>query len=337
MLGPNLFDCGTTELTQDAVFCWLLRWADSRLSETDPQLHRLARETLSVLFEAAGRSLPSGPLTVRARTQVDKLDVVAWVGERFLLGIENKTDTGPHGGQLVRYKHTLEAMAVSEGRAVLPIYVKTGEISRGAQVRSQGWHPVGRAQLLPLLRRAVETPAPNDIVVQYLQWLEERESASSAWKTEPDLKRWEGRGWQGFYSSLEQEMDWAPLLGWSYVANAAGGFQALWWGFYEAGDAEVYLQLQQSVLAVRVKVVDRGRRRAERDQWCAKILDCSKTSGWPLQRPGRLGFGQHMAVAVWPDWLARREDGLVDAATTVERLRSLDAWVRELVAGEILG
>ena len=201
---PNLFDCGTSELTQDAVLCWVLRWADGRYSDVDPPLHRMARELLGVLFQATGRALPSDALSLTVRTQVDNIDVVAWVGDDFLLGIEDKTDSGPHGGQLVRYKAKLEDMVATEGRVVLPVYVKTGEINRGAQVRGQGWHPVGRAQLLSVFRRAAAVPAPNDIVADYTQWLEARERDASIWLREPDLNSWGSRGWQGLYAVTDQ-------------------------------------------------------------------------------------------------------------------------------------
>jgi hypothetical protein len=57
MARPNLFDFATSELSQDAFFCWLLAWADARYSEQDPALHRTGRSLLNALLAKHGEKL----------------------------------------------------------------------------------------------------------------------------------------------------------------------------------------------------------------------------------------------------------------------------------------
>ncbi|MCB9762750.1 MAG: hypothetical protein H6739_23315 [Alphaproteobacteria bacterium] len=170
----------------------------------------------------------------------------------------------------------------------------------------------------------------NDILREYRDWLWQREQTATAWRRAPLNGPISGRTWQGFYSALEGGASWARHVGWGYVANPAGGFQAMWWGFYPVEGGELYLQLQQRTLAVRVVVPDKGRRRALRNGWSQRVLSAAADAGWGLRRPKHFGSGLYMAVAVWPDWWVVGEDGLVDLPGTLARLEALDAWVRRL-------
>ena len=48
---PNLFKYATSELSQDAIICYLLEWAKEEHKENDVQLHILATNFLDSLFE----------------------------------------------------------------------------------------------------------------------------------------------------------------------------------------------------------------------------------------------------------------------------------------------
>lgn len=58
MSRPNLFYFATSELSQDAVLCWLAEWAKPEYSETDPQLHQLGKEFLHLLLMNHDQELP---------------------------------------------------------------------------------------------------------------------------------------------------------------------------------------------------------------------------------------------------------------------------------------
>ena len=52
---PNLFDFATKELSQDAMICWLIRWADFRFANTDRELPRLWARVRSGIATQAWR------------------------------------------------------------------------------------------------------------------------------------------------------------------------------------------------------------------------------------------------------------------------------------------
>ena len=106
MTTPNLFSFATSELSQDAVLCWLLAWADPSRAG-DGTLHDAGRAMLSAICAAAGREAPHPSASIVIRQQFERIDVVVEVGETLVLAIEDKTNTSDHAGQLERYSAAL--------------------------------------------------------------------------------------------------------------------------------------------------------------------------------------------------------------------------------------
>ena len=54
---PNLFSFATSELSQDAFICWLLSWANPKISEPDKELHQCAIAFIKALFKKHKKSV----------------------------------------------------------------------------------------------------------------------------------------------------------------------------------------------------------------------------------------------------------------------------------------
>lgn len=333
MARPNLFDQGTSELTQDAALCWLLAWADHRCATDDPGLHMAGRGLVRALLSTHGLQEPEERYEVRVERQEARVDVVARIGSAYVLGIEDKTESGIHGNQLATYRNYLAALAQKEGRTAVPVYVKSGEVAEGAAVRAAGWQVFGRAQLAAVLDEAVVRGCRNDVLLEYRAWLARREELAAAWRVLPANGGWWGQTWQGLYSELASRMTWARHLDWGYVANPREGFQALWWGFHPVGSVEIYLQLQQEALAVRVKMKAAGDRTHLARHWRERILATGRHLGFV--QPSRLRPGESMAVALLPNWRVGGGEGRLDLPATLDRLRMLDGWVQALAADAV--
>ena len=50
MKKPNLFDYATSELSQDAFICWLLKWSNPEYIEVSKELHLCGIEILKAFF-----------------------------------------------------------------------------------------------------------------------------------------------------------------------------------------------------------------------------------------------------------------------------------------------
>ena len=99
---PNVFSYVTSELSQDAMLCCLLAWADDGHREAGPALHDLGREFVSSLLRRRMDAVPERFETVRVETQYGGIDVLCTVNERIALLIEDKVSTVAHSDQLAR-------------------------------------------------------------------------------------------------------------------------------------------------------------------------------------------------------------------------------------------
>ncbi|WP_373549118.1 PD-(D/E)XK nuclease family protein [Haliscomenobacter sp.] len=125
---PNLFKHATSELSQDAILAWLIRWADPLYAQADPQLHEVGHFFVQKLYEKAGKEVP--PFTkLKVITQKDKIDILVELictddTTRYIL-LEDKVNANEHGDQLDRYIEKLTELREIEEANILPILLKT--------------------------------------------------------------------------------------------------------------------------------------------------------------------------------------------------------------------
>jgi hypothetical protein len=112
---------------------------------------------------------------------------------------------------------------------------------------------------------------------------------------------------------------------WGCIPNASGGFMGFWWGFMKIDGGEIYLQLQNGELVVKVTVEDAARRGEVRDLGSASLVRRSRDGRF--RRPARLGHGRWMTVASGGEYRQVGADGILDFARTVDHLRSATAEV----------
>lgn len=329
---PNLFDFATSELSQDAFLCWLIAWADPSLADADATLHRTGRALLSQLLAKHGLELPgsgsaasaTSAASVKVSRQFEHIDVLATIGETIVLAIEDKTDTVNHSQQLDRYRDVVEEYFPDRQHAL--IYLKTGDQSSYRAVEAKGWRVFDRTDLLAILRPA-RPQTTNAILVDFLDHLEGIERQVRAFATAPPSD-WDAMAWKGFFGALRDELDGT----WAYVPNPTGGFMGFWWGFNEIAGGELYLQLEQDKLVVKVAVDDRARRREIRDAWVTRAL--AELSSMGFERPARLGHGTYMTVAVLDADYRHHENGRLDLERTLAQLRQATCEVARLARAQ---
>ena len=49
VIEPNIFSFATSELSQDAMFAWLIKWADVKYKPTDAAIHEIAQSFVRML------------------------------------------------------------------------------------------------------------------------------------------------------------------------------------------------------------------------------------------------------------------------------------------------
>lgn len=315
---PNLFTYATSELSQDAILAWMLAWADSKCRATDAATHELGLDFLRLIYEKHDRPLPSGGHSVRVETQHKRIDVSAVVDDSMGILIEDKTGTEEHSNQLARYREQMKNDFSDE--QILCIYVQTYEQGSYENVEAKEYEIIGRADLLALLDRYTKGGGTNEIALDFGRHMADLDQKFKAYDA-GSLEGWDSYAWQGFFVELkERTKERLGKSSWGYVANAAGGFQAFWWGF--SRKSEGYLQLEEEDLCFKISVPGDSRlRRQERNDWHRRVINAASHLGLAARKPDRFGNGETMTVAVMDrSYRAMNKDGGLDWSGTIETL-----------------
>jgi hypothetical protein len=316
---PNLFHFATSELSQNALLCWLLAWADSRWKNLDPNLHRLGVRFVSALLALHDKKLlMNGSLAIRVERQICRADIVAEINNAVIIAIADNTTTCSDQGN----HELMESLGIKyPNREVLPVFITTGD-----QASYSGAHspPLLRAQLIALLHEDERLLSRNAILNDFCLFLEQRETDVQAWRYRPVVD-WcrQYTPWIGFFQSLQTEF---VDLDWKHVPNAHGGFIGAWWNWRPWDrwrGVQLYLQISHGPLQFRVS----GLQHSDN-----AILSCQEAA-LQLRRMGcvhkleiektRLQRGETMTIAqIERDfWIAVRPDGLIDLTRTLDNLR----------------
>ncbi|MBF1083939.1 MAG: hypothetical protein HXL43_06315 [Solobacterium sp.] len=131
----NLFSFATSELSQDAFFCWSLNWLAVK-EDTDNPYYKYGKAMLDLFL---GENKKDIYKEVKVLKQFNRIDVLVLFKDnqdnQYALIIEDKTNTSEHNEQIENYKNQLnDALSKDEnigyknlpGNQIYTAYVKTG-------------------------------------------------------------------------------------------------------------------------------------------------------------------------------------------------------------------
>lgn len=328
---PNLFSYATSELSQDAFFAWLARWADDSFKDEDASLNTLAKAFVKFLINKQFADFNDEIISVKTGRKGFLTNVDAWaiVNDKYLIVIEDKTNTGQHDNQLARYKKEAEQKGTRRFEQIIFLYIKTGnecqkEISK---IEKSGYAYVSRKDLLNLYESAGRTD--SDIVNDYFTYLQRIEDATQSFRTLP-VKEWGWSAWQGFYMYLETKLQ---INDWHYTANPSGGFLGTNWAWTKQGDVCVYIQIEQGRLCFKVDFENKTAGSAEKvKNMQSAIIAAAKTDGLDeITRPARIHIGRYVTFAIVErdSWLGLADE-VADLDAVVERLKRYETLLKGL-------
>lgn len=287
---PNIFTFTKSELSQDAMFAWLIQWADPRNKSIDESLHYIGTNFLCLLLGYSSIFIEK----LKVETQKDNIDITVIINDDTFLVIEDKVDTGVHGKQLEEYKSYAEKMNTGIRRNIKYAYVKTGNENSGSlrEIEKLGYRVVGRDDIIKCLKKY---NGSNVLVHYYLEELERIENETQSWRTLP-VTEWKWYAWQGFYKELENIIS---ISGWDYVSNPSGGFQGAWWYFRKNNEVEMYLQFEEGKLCFKIDTEEKNSftQSKLRDKYHSLLMSYVKDNYPEITRPRRFGCGTHMTIA----------------------------------------
>ena len=326
MKRPNLFEYATKELSQDAFLAWLMRWAGPENAQYDSMMQRVGEDFVRMLLGKEGEA-GFRVEKIAIYLQRDHVDLWVDVNDRYTIIVEDKVNTREHSRQLERYREIAAKYCAGNERGLRCVYVKTGSEPRSVsrRIEEKGYTVMDRRKLLAFLEaRQVD----NAIYRDYTERLRAVEDSEESWRTLP-IGKWHWDSWTGFYRYLDETME---VDGWGYVPNPSGGFMGLWWNFRKWQGCNVYWQIEQGNLCMKLGEVGENRREL-RDEWQRIALEHAKGGHAEIHRPGRARLGRSMTALVveQKDWLGK-EDAVVNAEAVVERLKEYGRFLDECAA-----
>mgnify|MGYP005850725979 CR=1 FL=1 len=312
---PNIFHYATSELSQDAIICWLAKWAHPKNRESDPELHKCGTSLIDLFFEKHGQTLPE-IRTIKVSKQDQHIDVLIVVNDEFAIIVEDKTSTSDHGKQLENYLGEVSKRGYASDK-VLPIYFKTHDQCRYNDVIEKGYQPFTPADFLGVLRPF--SNHNNAILSDYRLNLEAHEDCVQSFRTLP-IDKWEHWSWVGFYMALGQAIGTQDYK-WRWVNNPSKSFWYFGWKW--AGKAG--FQLEEDKLTIKIFEEDPSKQKALRYHWHTIAIAVAQREGTNFEKPKRFGKGKHMTIAqLGSDYRKTKKEGFVDVEATAAGLRQLE-------------
>ena len=287
---PNIFSFATSELSQDAMFSWLLQWSNPEFKNSDISLYNVACSFVKLLLGQPDFSISN----VRVDRQWQSIDIIAEINDNAILIIEDKTNTSIHDDQLERYKNIVKNEYKGKRDLLFFAYIKTGNepLSTLKVIEEKGYRTISRFDIIECLDKYTGN---NVLLLNYLNHLKEIENATQSFRYLP-VSEWNWYAWQGFYKELETRLS---LTSWDYVANPAGGFLGAWWHFTPITDGEMYLQFEEKKLCFKICYEGNGNRSEFRNEMHNRLLSIDKENNHDeITKPARFGAGLYMTIAV---------------------------------------
>ena len=259
MKKSNLFNYATSELSQDAILCWLIAHAADE--KHNPGLAKAAEAFLQLMYKPYSNE----EYAVEICKQYKNIDILLKlykktapeIVEKYII-IEDKTFTGSHGDQINRYRNSLIAEIEGvenkkNGPDLAKEFPKTNDkiicvyykIVEQAHKEKNVDVEITRTKMLnEVLLKYSEAVADNTIFKDYTEYLLSIESEVNSWEhTSLPFEKWSANMFRGFFKHLagdphdEIEANRNHIIGfkkewdygWNYVSNPNRGFWCLYW------------------------------------------------------------------------------------------------------------
>lgn len=262
MKKPNLFNYATSELSQDALICYLLAFYNYKECEKE---FSLSKNLINKILEEVRLDIKVNEIKVEK--QYKNIDVLLIINKEYYIIIEDKTNTKHHSNQISRYIEKLEKEEKIKENKIYGLYFKTGDESLRSlkemkKSKEDKYHEYGimmREDILKILNRY---EGSNLIINDYKEFLYEKENKQKTYDKYDyygDLT-YDWDGIIGFYKKLDKEFTKLKEEGklpkgnngknlsfnWGYVPNYTGGFMCYWFdNILEFENRSYYLQIEK--------------------------------------------------------------------------------------------
>lgn len=332
---PNLFEIGTKELSQDVFITWLLKWADDSCQEFDKDLNACGKAFISALIKKQYPDFSEEITKVEAGRQWESIDVWAEVNDKYLIIIEDKTNSREHGKQLEDYKNYAKEWCIDNNKkAPICIYLKTGNESIASlnAIVNKEYHLFSRIDFIDLFSSFEHIK--NDIFKDFKERMLQLEEWTSAFNSK-EISKWGWYEWQGFYMAIEKDLG---NPNWEYQNARGARFWKMWFSAEKAGEYPLFIQLENTKLCFKISTspydkvnITDDEREIIRKEFYLLLTEKVKEKNYDITiKPNNRKVGKWMTFAVveQKDWLG---EGIVNTDEVVKKLNQYLEFLREFI------
>ena len=310
---PNIFNCATREMSQEAFIYWLLAWSNPDALTINAELHKLSRKLLEAFLKKHGKKLPSRIEKIEISGGYCNIDIILLLNDSIIIPIPDKIYNRENPDQLLHYIQVLKEDGYSE-QSILPIYLQTGAQGNYEKLKRIGYPTFSRKELLDILNTGKDIK--NDILHDYIAHIEEIENATQSFM-HLHLNQWHLYSWEGFYNYLQTELGDGE---WDAVSSLHTTFLGFWWHWHSDNDCDKYLQLEKSDLCFKIQVRDKKNRKDLRLKWSERFIKASEGNTLKVVKPTYQSDNAITVAVVDADYRKADKNGKIDLYKTLDVL-----------------
>lgn len=297
---PNIFRYATSELSQDALICYILEFAKSEYR--GHVLHKLG---LAFVESFSGDQ----SIVRNIRKQWHHIDILVELENGDYILIEDKTNSSNHSKQLQKYKEVAEGtFPDAKGHF---IYFKPMNDGLFHLFGHKDYIHYSRDQLLQILEYGLELIDHqfHPILSSAYEVYYEIERRTHLWQSH-GISHWTSapcinEAWQGLYTELlrinkhrTSNKKWSRAR-WTYQPQKNGGFYSFAWHFqsftFEGVEMQHYLQFEYGKLCIKLHCPNKELRRRVREHYRSKVNE-NDAKSLGFQKNGRIGTWMTVAA-----------------------------------------
>lgn len=252
----NIFNFATSELSQDALICYLLNFAHVDHRNEDPLLTKCAEEFLRTLLDICDEN--EELIVTNLKKQHENIDVLVEVNKDISIIIEDKIHSHQSLNQIENYKEKIKQKSSNK---IVTVYYKMIDQPHPEKVDKH----IERRDMIKLFDKYRQTN--NTIIQEYYQHLKKIENEVNEYNNLA-IDKWKSPQYRGFFQHITDSK--SPVINlekgysWGYVPNKNEGFMGLWWYFLEGTDLEksgladkgvfsIYPQIENEEIVIKIR------------------------------------------------------------------------------------
>ena len=315
---PNIFNYATSELSQDAFFCWLLEWANSIYD--GEKMNRISMKFINFIFDLAHFKPLTNVKKIHIKQQIRisnnrRIDFYAIINNEYVILFEDKVFSGEHDNQLTAYKEYSEKHFTD--KKIISVYIKSDIVFSDERIfiNDNGYLLIDIYTLIDLL----EEIDINEVYNEYVIYLHERKDNYVSFLTNT-VETWTNENWFGFIHYLNNYLD-GSQFGKHYKGDDT------WWLILsmkednkECYGVELQINSRDCIIKTSFEEADTRNDKLQYKELLIKDLKVY-LKDYNIRPTGSYG-GKNMIVAYIDGYMAM-ENGLINLDKTLENLRDI--------------